>query len=58
MNVQNPSFQVVPARPESAIQPGYMSGFGNGFETEALPGPCLSDATRLRNAPTAFTPSS
>ena len=23
---------------ESAIQPGYMSGFGNGFETEALPG--------------------
>ncbi len=25
-------------RPESAIQRGYMSGFGNGFETEALPG--------------------
>lgn len=23
---------------ESAIQAGYMSGFGNGFETEALPG--------------------
>jgi homogentisate 1,2-dioxygenase len=22
----------------SAIEPGYMSGFGNGFETEALPG--------------------
>ena len=24
--------------PESAIQANYMSGFGNGFETEALPG--------------------
>lgn len=24
--------------PASAIQAGYMSGFGNGFETEALPG--------------------
>ena len=23
---------------QSAITPGYMSGFGNGFETEALPG--------------------
>jgi homogentisate 1,2-dioxygenase len=29
------------------ITPGYMSGFGNNFETEALPG-----------APTASTPSS
>jgi homogentisate 1,2-dioxygenase len=29
---------VAPAGIESAIQPGYMSGFGNGFETEALPG--------------------
>jgi homogentisate 1,2-dioxygenase len=38
MNVQNPSLQGSAARPESAIQPGYMSGFGNGFETEALPG--------------------
>ncbi|MET0429246.1 MAG: homogentisate 1,2-dioxygenase [Microvirga sp.] len=39
MNVQNPSpnpnGSVAIA---SAIQPGYMSGFGNGFETEALPG--------------------
>ena len=26
------------ALPESAIQTNYMSGFGNGFETEALPG--------------------
>ncbi|CAM5762478.1 homogentisate 1,2-dioxygenase [Bosea minatitlanensis] len=25
-------------QPESAIQANYMSGFGNGFETEALPG--------------------
>ena len=23
---------------QPAITPGYMSGFGNGFETEALPG--------------------
>src|SRR5919112_1510945 len=39
MNVQNPSLQNHAAdRLESAIQPGYMSGFGNGFETEALPG--------------------
>ena len=29
-----------PSRPQGATQlhPGYMSGFGNGFETEALPG--------------------
>jgi homogentisate 1,2-dioxygenase len=39
MNVQNPSLQTQAAdRLESAIRPGYMSGFGNGFETEALPG--------------------
>src|SRR5918993_3153101 len=39
MNVQNPSLQTQGAPPrESAIQQGYMSGFGNGFETEALPG--------------------
>ena len=39
MNVDSPQH----ARPddrkgESAIAAGYMSGFGNGFETEALPG--------------------
>jgi homogentisate 1,2-dioxygenase len=40
MNVQNPSrFQVDQARAgQSALVPGYMSGFGNSFETEALPG--------------------
>ena len=39
MNVQNPSLENRAAdRLESAIQPGYMSGFANGFETEALPG--------------------
>lgn len=35
-------FTANPATPElrrpTAIFPGYMSGFGNGFETEALPG--------------------
>jgi homogentisate 1,2-dioxygenase len=40
MNVQNPSqFQVDQARAgQGALVPGYMSGFGNSFETEALPG--------------------
>ena len=28
----------VTSRPEWGLTPGYMSGFGNGFETEALPG--------------------
>ena len=37
MNVQIPSAFAVPAS-GSGITPGYMSGFGNGFETEALPG--------------------
>jgi homogentisate 1,2-dioxygenase len=27
-----------PAAPVGTAEPGYMSGFGNGFETEALPG--------------------
>src|SRR3712207_3855085 len=40
MNVQNPSgFALDQGRTgQSALEPGYMSGFGNGFETEALPG--------------------
>ena len=38
MNVQNPSLPQASEKIESAIRPGYMSGFGNGFETEALPG--------------------
>jgi homogentisate 1,2-dioxygenase len=39
MNLQSPtSFAGTQSDAESAIQPGYMSGFGNGFETEALPG--------------------
>jgi homogentisate 1,2-dioxygenase len=37
MNVQAPS-QFSQAATGSGITPGYMSGFGNGFETEALPG--------------------
>ena len=37
MNVQTPSgFSHLASG--SGITPGYMSGFGNGFETEALPG--------------------
>lgn len=36
MNVQTRSGRA-PAR-DSALLPGYMSGFGNSFETEALPG--------------------
>ena len=40
MNLQNPKgFPVTDQRSgQSAVIPGYMSGFGNGFETEALPG--------------------
>ena len=40
MNIQNPSsFPKESARSgQSALVVGYMSGFGNGFETEALPG--------------------
>jgi homogentisate 1,2-dioxygenase len=40
MNIQDAaSFHDDSARSgQSALFPGYMSGFGNGFETEALPG--------------------
>jgi homogentisate 1,2-dioxygenase len=40
MNVQTPTgFQVEPSRAgQTPLVPGYMSGFGNSFETEALPG--------------------
>ena len=40
MNIQNPaSFSKENARSgQSVLVAGYMSGFGNGFETEALPG--------------------
>jgi homogentisate 1,2-dioxygenase len=39
MNVQNPAALTgADAVCDSAIRAGYMSGFGNGFETEALPG--------------------
>jgi homogentisate 1,2-dioxygenase len=40
MNLQNrKGFPVADQRSgQSAVIPGYMSGFGNGFETEALPG--------------------
>src|SRR4051812_48884123 len=37
MNVQTPS-AFAPLAAGSGVTPGYMSGFGNGFETEALPG--------------------
>jgi homogentisate 1,2-dioxygenase len=36
MNVQTRSVSSAPR--DSALIPGYMSGFGNSFETEALPG--------------------
>ena len=38
MNVQNPAGFKPPAPRTSALLPGYMSGFGNSFETEALEG--------------------
>ena len=34
---------------------GYMPGFGNDFETEALPGALPRAGTARRNALTAFT---
>ncbi len=37
MNVQSPS-NLSSLAHGSGLTPGYMSGFGNGFETEALPG--------------------
>ena len=59
MNVQNPSLTTQAVdRAESAIKPGYMSGFGNGFETEALPGALPIGRNCPSNAPTVFTPSS
>ena len=37
MNVQNASLVDAKAEPyRSGLTPGYMSGFGNSFETEAL----------------------
>ena len=39
MNVQNPQrFAEKTEAPRGGLVPGYMSGFGNSFETEALPG--------------------
>src|SRR5215212_3285373 len=36
---QNPSgFAAAPQTGQPTLEPGYMSGFGNSFETEALPG--------------------
>ncbi|WP_407531085.1 homogentisate 1,2-dioxygenase, partial [Methylobacterium oryzisoli] len=37
MTVQVPAASGAPAT-GSGLAPGYLSGFGNGFETEALPG--------------------
>src|SRR5262245_7399358 len=39
MNLQQrKGFEVHARAGQNALMPGYMSGFGNGFETEALPG--------------------
>ena len=46
MNVHAPS-SFSPEAGGAGITPGYMSGFGNGFETEALPGAL----PRGRNSP-------
>src|SRR5689334_1008549 len=37
MNI-HPSEQRIAATGQVSLEPGYMSGFGNSFETEALPG--------------------
>ena len=36
MNINTSPDQIV--RSTAQLTPGYMSGFGNSFETEALPG--------------------
>jgi homogentisate 1,2-dioxygenase len=38
MNVEKAAFPLAEVRSDSHIHPGYMSGFGNSFETETLPG--------------------
>lgn len=38
MNMEKAAFPPAEARSDSHIHPGYMSGFGNSFETETLPG--------------------
>src|ERR1700729_3449950 len=38
MNMEKAAFPLAEVRSDSHIHPGYMSGFGNSFETEALPG--------------------
>jgi homogentisate 1,2-dioxygenase len=38
MTMKSASFPVAEVRSDSDIHPGYMSGFGNSFETEILPG--------------------
>jgi homogentisate 1,2-dioxygenase len=38
MNIQDKQGLTGPRAGQSALVEGYMSGFGNGFETEALPG--------------------
>src|ERR1700739_109127 len=38
MNMEKASFPLAEVRSDSQIHPGYMSGFGNSFETETLPG--------------------
>ena len=45
------------SRSSAQITPGYMSGFGNSFETEALPGALPVGATRRSAAPTGSMPS-
>ncbi|WP_163071447.1 homogentisate 1,2-dioxygenase, partial [Acinetobacter baumannii] len=36
MNINTSPDQII--RSSAQVTPGYMSGFGNSFETEALPG--------------------
>ena len=40
-----------------SVTPGYMSGFGNSFETEALPGALPVGRNSPQRAPTGSTPS-
>ena len=57
MNYASPQ-TVADARAVGTITPGYMTGFGNSFETEALPGALPIGRNSPQKSPMDFTRSS
>jgi homogentisate 1,2-dioxygenase len=58
MTDQSTPRPMVQAQGPTGPHQGYMPGFGNDFETEALPGALPQGMNSPRNAPTAFTANS